>query len=134
MFGTRYYDASVGRWTQQDPSGMDANLYAYVGGDPMNSVDPTGLSLCAIKANNSDDLGSGCVGGSLWKKFQKDKKSIPSYLYSCAERGGEFALPLAVAFAWTFHLDALPTGAGFAVGCGLDLGEEYLNNYFEGRD
>lgn len=43
LFGTRYYDASVGRWTQQDPSGMDANPYAYVDGDPVNMVDPTGL-------------------------------------------------------------------------------------------
>jgi RHS repeat-associated protein len=67
-FGARYYDPSIGRWTQQDPSGQDANPYAYVGGDPINSVDPTGLSLCAIKTNNSEDLDSGCVGGSLWKK------------------------------------------------------------------
>jgi len=41
-FGARYYDPSVGRWTQQDPSGMDSNLYAYVGGDPVNFVDPSG--------------------------------------------------------------------------------------------
>ncbi len=44
-FGARYYDATLGRWTQQDPSGQDANSYAYVGGDPVNSVDPTGLSF-----------------------------------------------------------------------------------------
>lgn len=44
-FGARYYDPSVGRWTQQDPSGQDANAYAYVGGDPVNFVDPSGLFL-----------------------------------------------------------------------------------------
>jgi RHS repeat-associated protein len=42
-FGARYYDPSVGRWTQQDPSGQDANPYMYVGGDPVNLVDPEGL-------------------------------------------------------------------------------------------
>jgi hypothetical protein len=42
LFGARYYDPSVGRWTQQDPSGQEANAYAYVGGDPVNFVDPDG--------------------------------------------------------------------------------------------
>ncbi len=44
LFGTRYYDPSVGRWTQQDPSGMDANPYSYADCDPVNKVDPTGLA------------------------------------------------------------------------------------------
>ncbi len=45
-FGVRDYDASVGRWTAKDPArfgGGDTNLYAYVEGDPVNKVDPTGL-------------------------------------------------------------------------------------------
>jgi len=42
-FGARYYDPSMGRWTQQDPSGQDANPYAYVGGDPVNMTDPSGM-------------------------------------------------------------------------------------------
>lgn len=42
-FGTRYYDPSVGRWTQRDPSGQDANSYAYVACNPVNAVDPSGL-------------------------------------------------------------------------------------------
>lgn len=41
-FGARYYDPTVGRWTQQDPSGQDANPYAYVGGNPVNFTDPSG--------------------------------------------------------------------------------------------
>ena len=48
-FGSRYYDPSVGRWTQQDPLGgsisspRTLNRYAYVGNDPINHTDPTGL-------------------------------------------------------------------------------------------
>jgi RHS repeat-associated protein len=45
-FGARDYDAETGRWLTRDPIGFaagDANLFAYVGGDPVNSVDPTGL-------------------------------------------------------------------------------------------
>ena len=48
-FGERYYDAQFGRWTQQDPLRRasdlrQANRYMYVGGDPVNMVDRTGLS------------------------------------------------------------------------------------------
>ena len=42
--GARYYQPELGRWTQQDPSGLDANAYAYVGGNPANFVDPSGLN------------------------------------------------------------------------------------------
>lgn len=47
-FGTRYYDAAYGRWTQRDPIAGDIgtpitiNRYAYVGCDPVNDVDPSG--------------------------------------------------------------------------------------------
>lgn len=47
-FGARDYDPEVGRWTAKDPIGFaggDSNLYAYVAGDPINGIDPTGLFL-----------------------------------------------------------------------------------------
>lgn len=42
--GARYYDTSLGRFTQMDPSGQEANPYAYAGCNPINAVDSTGLS------------------------------------------------------------------------------------------
>ncbi len=45
--GLRYYDMKIGRWTQPDPLDQtgdltDGNRYMYVGGDPINNVDPNG--------------------------------------------------------------------------------------------
>ncbi|MDP9372012.1 MAG: DNRLRE domain-containing protein [Chloroflexota bacterium] len=45
--GQRYYDPSVGRWTQQDPKVMpfdpvQANRYSYASCSPVNYTDPTG--------------------------------------------------------------------------------------------
>ena len=45
-FGLRDYDPETGRWTAKDPilfEGGDSDLYGYVGNDPVNWIDPTGL-------------------------------------------------------------------------------------------
>ena len=50
-FGARDYDASIGRWVSKDPIGFgggQANLYVYVGSDPINGGDATGLYTEAI--------------------------------------------------------------------------------------
>ncbi len=54
-FGARYYDPSVGRWTQRDPLDQtgdlrEGNLYNYAGLDPINSVDRLGLWRCGFRA------------------------------------------------------------------------------------
>ena len=46
-FGARDYDSNTGRWTAKDPirfEGGDANIYAYVGGEPVSYADPEGLN------------------------------------------------------------------------------------------
>ncbi len=55
----RYYDANVGRFISEDPIGHEGglNLYAYVGGNPVMAVDPSGLA-----ATES----SGSVLGKIW--------------------------------------------------------------------
>lgn len=42
-FGQRWYDTETGRFTQQDPSGLEPNRYAYAAANPVNYTDPTGL-------------------------------------------------------------------------------------------
>ena len=46
-YKARAYDPTLGRFLQTDPAGYqsDINPYAYVGGDPVNGVDPSGMVL-----------------------------------------------------------------------------------------
>jgi RHS repeat-associated protein len=46
LLGNRYYDPNTGTFLSPDPIGFaggDPNLYRYVGNNPVNAVDPTGL-------------------------------------------------------------------------------------------
>lgn len=45
--GFRDYDPSLGRYVEVDPLGLAAgmNPYAYVGGNPLSGVDPSGLDI-----------------------------------------------------------------------------------------
>jgi RHS repeat-associated protein len=46
-FGARDYSPSLGSWLEQDPLGLgagDPNVYRFVGGNPVNATDPSGLT------------------------------------------------------------------------------------------
>lgn len=50
-FGARDYDPAIGRWTAKEPllfSGLETNLYAYAGNDPVNFFDPEGLDIVSV--------------------------------------------------------------------------------------
>lgn len=55
----RWYDPTVGTWIGEDPTEFgpgDANLKRYVGNDPVNNTDPTGLDAKggSVPLQNSD--------------------------------------------------------------------------------
>ncbi|WP_414932533.1 RHS repeat-associated core domain-containing protein [Streptomyces chrestomyceticus] len=65
--GARYYDPSVGRFTQPDPSGQEKNPYLYAEGDPVKRIDPGGLSFLgeitgAVASTIASTLFDGVVG------------------------------------------------------------------------
>lgn len=78
----RYYNTGHGRFTSVDPltASADAadpqsfNRYAYVGNDPLNFVDPSGLEMCSAEYSFSQCGGSGAFwgGGSFGDRVAQD--------------------------------------------------------------
>jgi RHS repeat-associated protein len=55
--GARYYQPSIQRWTQPDPTGLNStkepleqNPYLFASADPINNTDPTGRQICPAPA------------------------------------------------------------------------------------
>ncbi len=65
-YRSRYYDPVVGRFTQRDPIGLAGgmNMYAYVGGNPTNFVDPYGENPVVLGRVLIGGL-SGAIGGAI---------------------------------------------------------------------
>ena len=55
----RWYDSASGRWISEDPSGFaggDYNLYRYVGNNPTNATDPSGMAGERPNQINGNDV------------------------------------------------------------------------------
>jgi RHS repeat-associated protein len=70
----RWYEPGSGKFINEDPSGFqggDANLYRYVGNDPLDQVDPSGLAArwsintTAKDVSSLGSFGSSSYGSSL---------------------------------------------------------------------
>ncbi|MFI8170623.1 RHS repeat-associated core domain-containing protein [Streptomyces sp. NPDC085931] len=91
--GHRYYDPSLGRFTQPDPSGQETNPYLYAGGDFIHFTDPAGLGfLDAVSRVGKKSIATAAGGGvtelrpadtSKCERRQQDRAvaSAPSHFW-----------------------------------------------------
>jgi RHS repeat-associated protein len=127
-YRARYYDQKIGRFITADPIGLmgGINFYVYVGNNPINLVDPTGLINCLLV-----DLSIGgayyagaAVGCTLYLcKTCEGWKSIKvCYLCLCAGMDGGVGISFGACVAKS--IESLP---------GFGLLVEGSAGYFSGQ-
>jgi len=81
----RYYDPNLGRFVNEDPSGLGGsmNFYAYVNNSPISNVDPLGLAICTYFASS----------GWLWCFRQRAGHDAVIIRVASGNNGGASDLP-----------------------------------------
>ena len=52
-YGVRYYDTVLARWVEMDPADQFHSPYSYVGGDPVNLIDPYGRQAFEVQMDET---------------------------------------------------------------------------------
>jgi RHS repeat-associated protein len=91
QFGTRYYNPSVGLFTQEDPSGQTAG-YTYVGDNPVNGTDPTGMSGNPVDVDCSGGGTAASCAGAEAIAAQVTAEECANDPGACGNGGGPASL------------------------------------------
>jgi RHS repeat-associated protein len=95
----RYYSPTLQRFISEDPLGFgggDANLYAYVGNDPINATDPSGQFI--------EVVGQCLFGAAINVGFGYATSSIAGRKYTAGDAARDGAIGCAIAVIHPFAL------------------------------
>jgi RHS repeat-associated protein len=118
-FGFRDYEPGIGKWTARDPidfAGGDTDLYAYVMNDPVNWVDPGGLTSLPDRITQATTAADALTGVFAYPKTPTGAAAFA--IGSVADRAG---------FMSTYFDDSCTKSGAQTVLSSVGLGAAYVS-------